>query len=99
MRQPWASVDRWGPLAVSLLTFLAFVGHAWKTGERIAALEGRVTEISRNQDEALMLRERAKTLEDRLLKAEELIALQSVYNGTYDRKIVELQLRVNGKGD
>lgn len=51
MKQPWASVDRWGPLAVSLLTFLTFIGYAWAHGERTAALEGRAEGLQRQVDQ------------------------------------------------
>lgn len=38
----WQSVDRWGPLAVSVLSILALIYYAWMTDQRMARLEGMV---------------------------------------------------------
>lgn len=39
MRRIWNDVDRWGPLVVALLTFLAVVALAWQYGVRLARME------------------------------------------------------------
>lgn len=49
MRQA-GSVERWGPLVVSILTLLALVGYAWNRDQRTAALEAR--EALRTANEA-----------------------------------------------
>lgn len=38
----WATIDRWGPGAVALLSVLIVIGMGWIYGERIARLEGQI---------------------------------------------------------
>lgn len=38
----WQSVDRWGPLAGALLSFIVLIYYAWMNDQRIARLEGMV---------------------------------------------------------
>lgn len=37
----WSTIDRWGPGAVSLLTFVVVIALGWQYGERISRNEGR----------------------------------------------------------
>lgn len=38
----WATIDRWGPGVVALLTLLSVAAVGWIYGERIARLEGEI---------------------------------------------------------
>jgi hypothetical protein len=38
----WGSVDKWGPGAVAIVTFIALIYYAWMSDQRIARLEGMV---------------------------------------------------------
>lgn len=42
----WATIDRWGPGAVSVLTLVVVIALGWQYGERISRVEGRQSVIT-----------------------------------------------------
>ena len=99
MHRALTNVELWGPLVISLVTLFALIGHAWSEGERTAKLEGRVVGCEGVDAEAAKLGVKVEQLERNDVEHKDAFELQGVYNDTYDRKIIELQLQVNpGKG-
>lgn len=39
--KPPSAIERWGPLAISLMCLLALIATTWSSGERAARSEGR----------------------------------------------------------
>jgi len=50
-RRIWASVDRWGPGLVAVLTLFAVVGMGWMYTSRLARAEGAAAALQHQVDE------------------------------------------------
>jgi len=40
MRQPWGSVEKWGPCVVAVIALFAVIGIGWTTSSRMSKIEG-----------------------------------------------------------
>jgi hypothetical protein len=68
MKKVWDTVDRWGPGALAVITFILVIGLGWQYDQRIARVEGRqslVLECVVKQEE---VRQGMKSLEERQKK-------------------------------
>lgn len=86
MKRLWATIDRWGPGAISVLTLLAVIVLSWNYDRQLAArnatiiglqrqidiLNTQVTKCSQNTDTSnnLVINQRFRQIEDRTAKSE-----------------------------